>query len=66
MVPKSDEHEYCAKNTATPRLPSLLYQLVVRTKLVVTVLYTQVNVVVLPFVMIQLVREHWGFQAIII
>ena len=50
MVPKSDEHQYCSKNVATPGLPTLLYQPGVRTNLEVTVLYTQVKVMVLPFV----------------
>jgi len=39
-------------------LPTLLYQLGVRTNLEVIVLYTQVKVMVLPFVTIQLARDH--------
>jgi len=47
---ETDEHQYCSKNVATPRLPTLLYQPGVRTNLEVTVLYTQVKLMVLPFV----------------
>jgi len=65
-VPKSDECQYCSKNATTPGLPALLYQPEVRTNLEVTVLYTQVKVMVLPFVMVQLARDHWGIQAILL
>jgi len=39
-------------------IPALLYQPKVRTNLEVIVLYTQVNVMVLPFFTIQLARYH--------
>ena len=51
-----DEHYYCSKNATTPGLPALLYQPGVHKKLEVTVLYTQVKVMVLPFVTVQLAR----------
>jgi len=57
-VPKSDEHQYCNKNVATLVLPAFLYQLGVRTNFEVTVLYTQVKVMVLSFVTVQLARDH--------
>jgi len=60
---QSDERQYCRKNAATLGLPTLLYQPGVRTNLEVTVLYTQVKVMFLLFVTVQLVRDHWGFQA---
>jgi len=44
-------------------LPALLYQPKVCTNIEVKALYTQVKVMVLPFVTIQLVRDHWGVQA---
>jgi len=62
MMAKSDELHYCNKNVATPGLPTLLCQLKVRTNLEVLMLYTQVKVMVLPFFMVKLVRDHWGFQ----
>ena len=41
-MPKSGEPWYCTKSVATPRgCPTLLYQPRVRTKLDVTILYTQ-------------------------
>ena len=60
MAPKSDERQYCSKNAAIPGLLALLYQPGVRTNLEVTMLYTQVKVIVFPFVIVQLVRDHYG------
>jgi len=58
MTPKSDEHQYCGKMLHLMGLPVLLYQAGVQTNLEVTALYTQVKVMVLPFVTIQLERDH--------
>ena len=40
-------------------LPTLLYQPGVRKNLEVTLLYTQVKVMVLHVVIVQLARDHW-------
>lgn len=58
MMPKGDEHQYCSKNVATLGLPALLYQPGVHTNLEVIVLYTQVKVMVMPFVIVQLAGDH--------
>jgi len=60
MASKSNECQYCNKDAATPGLPALFYQPGVRTNLEVTVLYTQVKVMVLLVVIVQLARDHWG------
>jgi len=52
MTTIGDENQYCSKSSATPGIPSLFYPLGVCTNLEVTVLYTQVKVMVLPFVMV--------------
>jgi len=43
-------------------LPTLLYQLGVRTNLEVIVLYTQVDVMGLLFVIAELAIDHYGFS----
>ena len=58
FLDQCDEHQYCSKNSATLGLPTLLYQPGVRTNLEVKMLYTQVKVIVLPFITVQLARDH--------
>ena len=58
MAPKINDHQYCSNNVATLGLPTLLYQPGVRTNLEVIVLYTQVKVMVLPFINVRLERDH--------
>jgi len=56
-VPKSNEPRYCRKNVATPKATNFTYQPGVHTNLEVTVLYTQVEVKVLPVVTAHLERD---------
>ena len=56
----SDEPRYCNNNAATPRATSFTYQPRVCTNLEVTVLYTQVEVKVLPVVTVYLTRDPRG------
>ena len=55
-----DEPRYCNKNVATPRATSFTYQPRVRTNVKVNVLYTQVEVKVLPIVTAHLARDRRG------
>ncbi len=55
-----DEARYCSKNVATPIATSFTYQPRVRTNLEVIVLYTQVEVKVLPIVTTHLARDPRG------
>ena len=59
-MPKSDELRYCSKNDATPRATIFTYQPKFRTNLEVTILYTQVEVKVLPIIIAHLARDSRG------
>jgi len=59
-TPKSDEPRYCSKNVVTPRATNFTYQPRVCTNLDVTVIYTKVEVRVLPVVIAYLERDHRG------